>query len=935
MVFGVNGLSLSRAGLRKQQLKPAKTNNASVKNSHSLPQAYAPSFGHRLPLHMAYGVNFSYKDGALKKARARLFTFKDVEKVELQVARAIDNVADTFLTSYKSDVPTDKLKIIPMKKLKPGHFDNNNIPLEQLSPGDRYRFKITKSDGKESFISDLYAKEMPNPFLETTKLSDEARAQMQKNSLESWPVAYDDNAYKFSQEHLDWVAGKNHKKISPTNPNLTHHTAMRIMQVHVGTLPAKSKNAQGVHFNTFDDAIEHLDKVKELGLNTVELLPHGYFHKTNWGYDPAFPFASQYGGNDAFKKFCDEAHKKEINVVVDLVTNHHSMDGEHILAEAGPYARTDSKHGFGYKYNFDGEGKEDVRDWRVNESLYWLKNGADGIRYDLTEFTESKGFLTQLSVEVKHHFPDAVMIAEHDTNEIVQPLRGALASRVDDSSHTKIIQELLDGGKHDTSTQGFDARWHFGASHAIENAALRPFSRNLTNADDSGLDKKIWDAQHQVKTFLSHDEIAKQEADGNDFVVKKLVSTLFDQDLYTPNGGNAKMHDNWKVSRAVRKLTNIFETGKQWPSPEKQTAQAISKAGGNPDDVYDEMYGVLDFEKGGFGLNRAISKEEFANALDVAKTTTKNAMAFTFSKPGPKQIFQLFERPDKRFPFFRETTDSFRVKDYHEGKPRRVNGDWEDIDKGHRVDAKEIIDEARMDVQDGEYTEQAKKYQDGMTNLIKALSKINDENPALQSGFISKPLVHEGSSVTAFHSKKGDNEIFAITSFDEINDFKGNYGIDFPKGKWVEILNTDAKEFDGRGEFLNSGVIDAADSSHQKISIPRSSTMVFKKVDDSAPIEPKVVKVEDATEVTEVPIATDNGTKINIHNPNKNDADDAANLPDASDFDEPKPDTDNSKKKSKLPWAIGLGVGAGLGAIVAYYKNKKDSSNKKPLNKMA
>ncbi len=847
----------------KQSQKPANKALTNAVNTHSLPQAYAPSFGHRSPLHMAYGVNFSTQNGVLKKARARLFTFKDVEKVELQVARAIDNVAATLLTSYKNDVPSDALKIIPMKKIKPGHFDNNNIPLDQLSPGDRYRFKITKSYSKESFISDLYAKEMPNPFLETTKLSDEAREQMQKNSLEAWPVAYDDNAYKFSQEHKDWVAGKNHKKISPTNPNLTHHTAMRIMQVHIGTLPAKDKSNPH-HFNTFDDAIEHLDKVKELGLNTIELMPHGYFHKTNWGYDPAFPFASQYGGNDAFKKFCDEAHKKEINVIVDLVTNHHSMDGEHILAEAGPFARTDSKHGFGYKYNFDGDGKEDVRDWRVNESLYWLKNGADGIRYDLTEFTESKGFLTQLSVEVKHHFPDAVMIAEHDTNEIVQPLKGTLASKVDDSVHSKIIQELLDGNKHDISTQGFDARWHFGASHAIENAALRPFSRNLSNQDNSGLDKKIWDAQHQVKTFLSHDEIAKQEADGNDFVVKKLISNLFDQDLYTPNGGNAKMHENWRISRAVRKLTNIFETGKEWPSAEKQTAQSISKSGGNPDDVYDEMYGVLDFEKGGFGLSKPISKEEFAKALDVAKATTKNAMAFTFSKPGPKQMFQLFDRPDKRFPFFRETTDSFRAKDYHEGKLRRVNGDWEDIDKGHRVDAQQIIDEAKMDIQDGEYTQQAKKYQDGMTNLIKALSKINDENPALQNGFISEPLVHEGSSLIAFHSKKGDNEIFAITSFDEVRDFKGDYGIDFPKGKWEEILNTDSKEFDGRGEFLNEGIINAIESQQQKISVPKSSTMVFKKVDDSTSKTPlKTVDIPADS------MATDNGVKINIYDPKK------------------------------------------------------------------
>jgi 1,4-alpha-glucan branching enzyme len=934
--------------------KPQRTAKVSDSNVQTLPSKsvlpgyYTPNFGHKLPVHLQQGVTFVVdKNTSVRKAVVNMFTHKDVEKVELQIAKK-GVLDDLLLTNYKNAVDEDKLVKIPLESRGMGYFRAQDIAEDKLTPGDQYRFKITRKDG-DHFITDLYAKEFLNPFDDNTKISDEARSALKKDSLVSWPVAYDDNKYKFSQEHIDWMNGAHKERISRTDADLTPPSAMRIMQIHIGTLPKGSTptketlgNNEAAYHSNFKSAIEFLDKVKDTGCNTVEILPHGYFHKTNWGYDPSFPFASQYGGNDAFKEFCDAAHQKKLNVVVDLVTNHYSMDHANILGEAGPYD-AHNNYGFGPRINYKGEGKEGVRDWRVNESLYWLNNGADGIRYDLTGFTESPEFLTQMSHEVKYHYPNAVMIAEDDHDYVVNKMHPHLTEKIDDTRHEELINYIQnDGYTKNGEGCGFDSRWHFDTSHSVEKAVLMPFSRDLNGLADHLLggywknqDGKSYQAQGgqlHVKTFLSHDEIAKQEADGNDFVVKKVISQLFGQDYYNPSSGNDEMKKkNWAASRKVRALTEIFETGKPWPTKEKQFAPEISAKGGkNIDDYKDEKYGIADYEAGGFGLDKEITKEEFGAALETAKAGTKAAMSLVFSTPGPKMIFQTYNKPTQRFAFFRENTEHF-YQNYLPNKEVNIKGrDWEDIDKGHRVDAPEIIKESTLDT-DIKLTPEAQKYHDGMEKLVQKLNEINQNNRALQDGYItSKPIVHD--NLIAVHSKsdKDNSEIFAVTSFDEANDYKGNYWLTFPKGKWQEVLNSDAEEFGGRGlEFSNKNVIDSTQNQNQNISVPRSSTMIFKRV-DAEPVKKTpdvpVVKPEEPSSTGAAP------------NPQKSEANDTKHdepKGSSNNYDNAKSDDSKSNKKGKVwPWIVG-GTAVGIGGYLFAKKQNKDKNQYKPLNKMA
>jgi len=93
-------------------------------------------------------------------------------------------------------------------------------------------------------------------------------------------------------------------------------------------------------------AMTHLDYLKSLGINAIELMPFNEFDGNNsWGYNPAFYFAPDkaYGTSDDFKQFVDECHKRGIAVIQDLVLNHSYGQSPFIRLYASPAGSTGAK----------------------------------------------------------------------------------------------------------------------------------------------------------------------------------------------------------------------------------------------------------------------------------------------------------------------------------------------------------------------------------------------------------------------------------------------------------------------------------------------------------------------------------------------------------------------------------------------------------------
>lgn len=150
-----------------------------------------------------------------------------------------------------------------------------------------------------------------------------------------------------------------------------------VYELHVGTF---------TDAGTFEAAIERLPHLAALGVTAIELMPVGDFPGTrNWGYDGVLPYApdSAYGRPEQLKALIDAAHAHGLMVLLDVVYNHFGPDGNYLPVYAPPIFTERHKTPWGAAVNFDGADSAPVRDFVIENALYWLGEfHLDGLRLD-------------------------------------------------------------------------------------------------------------------------------------------------------------------------------------------------------------------------------------------------------------------------------------------------------------------------------------------------------------------------------------------------------------------------------------------------------------------------------------------------------------------------------------------------------------------------
>ena len=190
-----------------------------------------------------------------------------------------------------------------------------------------------------------------------------------------------------------------------------------IYELHLGTFTPSG---------TFDAAIERLDHLRDLGVDTVELMPVASFPGHHgWGYDGINLWAvhEPYGGPDGLKRFVDACHARRLAVLLDVVYNHVGIGNR--LGDFGPYFTEAHVTPWGPAVNLDQPGSDEVRAFLIGNALMWLRDyHLDGLRLDAVHALEDHRalhFLEQLASEVQALAArlnrDLVLIAESDTND--------------------------------------------------------------------------------------------------------------------------------------------------------------------------------------------------------------------------------------------------------------------------------------------------------------------------------------------------------------------------------------------------------------------------------------------------------------------------------------------------------------------------------------
>ncbi len=191
-----------------------------------------------------------------------------------------------------------------------------------------------------------------------------------------------------------------------------------IYELHVGTF-----SPQG----TFAGVEQRLEYLADLGVTAIELMPVADFPGArNWGYDGVFPFApdSRYGRPDDLKRLVQAAHGMGLMVFLDVVYNHFGPEGNYLREYAPQFFTDHYRTPWGEAINYDGPGSQTVRDFFIQNALYWLQEyHFDGLRLDAVHqiFDQSpRHFLCELAERVRSALPPdrlVYLVLENDNNE--------------------------------------------------------------------------------------------------------------------------------------------------------------------------------------------------------------------------------------------------------------------------------------------------------------------------------------------------------------------------------------------------------------------------------------------------------------------------------------------------------------------------------------
>lgn len=171
-----------------------------------------------------------------------------------------------------------------------------------------------------------------------------------------------------------------------------------LYELHVGTF-----TPQG----TFRAAAGKLEFLRDLGVTAIELMCLAAFAgERSWGYDSVQIYApdATYGRPEDLKALIDAAHACGIMVILDVVYNHFGPEGNYIPRYFPQIFSEEHKTAWGQGLNFDGPHSCVVRDFIVQNAIYWMREfHVDGLRIDASHAlidNSSRHILNELSERV-------------------------------------------------------------------------------------------------------------------------------------------------------------------------------------------------------------------------------------------------------------------------------------------------------------------------------------------------------------------------------------------------------------------------------------------------------------------------------------------------------------------------------------------------------
>ncbi len=273
--------------------------------------------------------------------------------------------------------------------------------------------------------------------------------------------------------------------------------------------------------------VEHLDDLVDLGINAIYFCPifqsasnHRYHTHDYYRVDPML------GGNAALRELLDEAHRRDMHIILDGVFNHASRgffqfndilenglesayadwfvieDKNKPLDAYNARAMARGRHKWKTNYccwwnlpplpEFNTDNPE-VREFLWNVAAYWIEFGIDGWRLDVPEEIDDAPFWQEFRRRVKTVNPEAYIVGEiwHPAQAWLQ---GDRFDAVMNYVFNRAAQCFFGGDRLDTSVRP--------GGYKLRSIRAKTFARRI----DEMLSRYDWQVtQAQLNLLGSHD----------------------------------------------------------------------------------------------------------------------------------------------------------------------------------------------------------------------------------------------------------------------------------------------------------------------------------------------------------------------------------------------------------------------------------------------
>ena len=548
-----------------------------------------------------------------------------------------------------------------------------------------------------------------------------------------------------------------------------------VYQVHVGSFMGAAQNTRR---STFKDLCDRLGYLKDLGINTIELLPTGEFDGTrDWGYEglsglaveSSYGYADENGkwvsGSVALKRFIDEAHRRGFNVLNDVVYNH-SLSGN--------------------LWEFDGP--ENVYfNWSKNPGARALKQTEWGPMLAMNDRKVKQLPVDHAAAQVDEYHFDGLRL------DFTEPIKAAWGGG-------KVGWEML---------REINRVVHYLNPHAFTVAEQFDYDPTLTDPADRGTSgggfDALWYTQIQHDAVHENDSarpgIIQAVAEGRDPSMDALVSTLV-----TPRGLRA-----W--SKALYIISNHDEVG----NAERTIQTAAGQSSATIPDQWARDASRLAMWLGVLspGIPFMFQGDEF-----MARNN------FKWGTPSTWDLDWQWEKVGRGWKFDEIVTSDAAIRTYLElaaasAPSRRSDSRYCGLSAANR----QVVDHLASLSPAEREPEMWRICQAQMHASCRSVIQLGLSSPAFLSDAKAEKVMASNRDGTAVIKLTGGGEGYLLAIGAKRRALRG-YQINLPSGVWKEVASSDATRYGGEG-VDNGG---ATFSGTAALDIPMGGLIVLKKV---------------------------------------------------------------------------------------------------------